>query len=94
MPWLPIALRSRHGSSGWPSALHSCTTPPEELPYSAENGPRSTSTRSLPNRLKLDSWPWPSGIVAGMPSSSRRTPRTPNAERAPKPRIDSWVSCA
>ncbi|CCF68938.1 TonB-dependent receptor domain protein [Xanthomonas citri pv. punicae str. LMG 859] len=41
-----------------------------------------------------DSWPWPSGMLAGMPSTNSRTPRTPKVERAPKPRIDSWVSCA
>ena len=36
----------------------------------------------------------PSGIVAGMPSATRRMPRTPKVERAPKPR--DWIcrSCA
>ena len=50
--------------------------------------------RSAPARLKCDSWPWPSGIDAGMPSAYSRSPRTPKVARAPKPRIDSCVSCA
>ena len=77
-----------------PSALKSWITPPDELPYSAENGPRNTSMRSAESRLKFDTWPEPSGIVAGMPSVYRRTPRTPNVERAPKPRIETCSSCA
>src|SRR5690606_29452757 len=78
----------------WPSALVSWTTPPEELPCSAENGPRMTSMRSAPAITTCETWPWPSGMVAGMPSAYRRRPRTPKVERAPKPRIDSWVSWA
>src|SRR5690606_13584499 len=77
-----------------PSALCSETTPPDELPWSAEKGPRSTSIRSAPARLKCESWPWPSGIEAGMPSAYSRSPRTPKVARAPKPRIESWVSWA
>ena len=43
---------------------------------------------------KCETWPWPSGIVAGMPSAYRRSPRTPKLARAPKPRIDTCRSCA
>jgi len=39
-------------------------TPPEALPYSAENGPRRISTRCADGRLKLPVWPCPSGIGA------------------------------
>ena len=31
---------------------------------------------------------WPSASVSGMPSTNTLTPRTPNAERAPKPRME------
>ncbi len=41
----------------------------------------------------LVSWPWPSGSVWGIPSSSTLIPRTANAERAPNPRIEiRWSS--
>jgi len=65
------------------------TTPPDALPYSADDAPRSTSIRLTSLRSRLVSWPWPSGKVCGMPSSSTLRPRTPNAERAPNPRIES-----
>src|SRR5690554_4033457 len=94
VPSLPTVARSRQGSPAWPSALWIETTPPEELPCRAENGPRRTSMRSAPARLKCESWPWPSGIEAGMPSAYRRSPRTPTVARAPKARMDSCVSCA
>jgi hypothetical protein len=61
----------------------------------AENGPRKTSMRSAVSRLKVAAWPWPPGMVAGMPSAIRRRPRTPKAERAPKPRAEickSWAT--
>ena len=51
-----------------------------------ENGPRSTSMRSAEPSAKVAACPCPSGMVAGMPSAIRRMPRTPNVERAPKPR--------
>ena len=35
----------------------------------------------------------PSGSVSGMPSRMMRTPRTPNAERAPNPRMEMRGSC-
>ena len=38
-------------------------TPPEELPYRAENGPRSISTRAAESRLNCDTCPCPSGPV-------------------------------
>ena len=77
-----------------PCCVKICTTPPDELPYSDEKGPRSTSTRSAEPKSTCDNWPWPSGMVAGMPSTYKRTPRTPNVERAPKPRTESCRSCA
>jgi hypothetical protein len=49
--------------------VNTCTTPPDELPYSAENGPRNTSMAAAEPRSTLEIWPWPSGIVAGMPST-------------------------
>jgi len=68
-------------------------TPPEAFPNSADDEPRSTSIRSAAPSSKLVSWPWPSGRVWGMPSSSTLMPRTANAERAPKPRIEMrWSS--
>jgi hypothetical protein len=68
---------------GPPSAVNTLITPPEELPYREENGPRSTSMRSAVDRSKCDACPCPSGAVAGMPSTYRRMPRTPKVERAP-----------
>src|SRR5213595_1254202 len=46
------------------------------------------SVRSAAPSSTLVSWPWPSGSVWGMPSSSTLMPRTANAERAPNPRIE------
>jgi len=46
------------------------------------------------SRLKLPVWPCPSGIVTGMKSWYRRTPRTPNVAREPKPRELICTSCA
>jgi hypothetical protein len=76
------------------AALTSAITPPELAPYSAENGPRSTSRRCAPAMSKCDTCPWPSGIVAGMLSVYRRRPRMPKVERAPKPRELTCRSCA
>ena len=76
------------------SRVNSWITPPAWLPYSVENGPRKTSMRAAMSRSNVAAWPWPSGIVAGTPSATRRTPRTPNAERAPKPREEICRSCA
>ena len=50
--------------------------------------------RAADIRLAVAAWPWPSGMVAGMPSIRMRTPRTPKVERVPKPRTDSCKSCA
>jgi hypothetical protein len=50
--------------------------------------------RSAEPRAKVDAWPCPPGIVAGMPSAMRRMPRTPNVARTPKPREEicrSWA---
>ena len=69
-------------------------TPPEELPCSAVNGPRSTSIRAADARSKCETWPCPSGPVAGTPSTYRRRPRTPKVDRAPNPREEIWMSCA
>ncbi|MNN58053.1 hypothetical protein D3C81_1730790 [compost metagenome] len=76
----------------WPVWLAILITPPEALPYRAENGPRSTSTLSMLERSIFEVCPWPSGIVAGMPSTYMRIPRTPKVERAPKPRMESCRS--
>ena len=59
----------RHSGSALPPAVNIWITPPDELPYSAENGPRSTSMRSAAASGKFDTWPCPSGIVAGIPST-------------------------
>src|SRR5438105_6124727 len=68
-------------------------TPPDALPNSADDEPRSTSIRSAAPSSRLVSCPWPSGSVWGMPSSSTLMPRTANAERAPNPRIEMrWSS--
>ena len=75
------------------SRVKICTTPPAALPYCSAAGPRSTSTRSADARLALDTWPWPSGMVAGMPSIRMRTPRMPKVDRVPKPRTESCRSC-
>jgi hypothetical protein len=40
--------------------------------------------RAAEARSKCETWPWPSGPVAGMPSLYRRRPRTPKLARAPK----------
>lgn len=69
-------------------------TPPAALPYSCAMGPRSTSTCAALASCAVAAWPWPSGMVAGMPSTSNRTPRTPKVEREPKPRTEicrSWA---
>ena len=50
--------------------------------------------RSAEARSKCETWPCPSGAVAGMPSAYRRKPRTPKVERAPKPRMEICRSCA
>ena len=95
--WRRPALPASSPASNWRSRTgfeNSAITPPEALPYSAENGPRSTSTRSAPARSKCATWPWPSGMVAGMPSAYRRRPRTPKPARAPKPRLLICRSCA
>ena len=92
-PALPASTPSETARSTG-AALSSEMTPPEPLPYSAENGPRSTSTRSAPARSKCETWPWPSGPAAGMPSVYRRMPRTPKLARAPKPRELICRSCA
>src|SRR6266576_4468697 len=63
-------------------------TPPDALPNSADDEPRSTSIRSTSPSSRLVSWPWPSGRVCGIPSTRILIPRTANAERAPKPRIE------
>ena len=68
-------------------------TPPDALPYSAEAEPRSTSIRSAAPSSRFVSCPWPSGSVWGTPSSSTLMPRTANAARLPKPRMESrWSS--
>src|SRR3546814_20846329 len=54
-----------------------------------DNGRQRTSTRPADSSMQCDTWPWPSGMVAGMPSLYRRTPRMPKLARAPKPRIDT-----
>ena len=74
--------------------MSTAITPPAALPYSAENGPRSTSMRSAEPSAKVAACPWPSGMVAGMPSAIRRMPRTPKVARAPKPREEICRSCA
>jgi hypothetical protein len=61
-------------------------TPPEALPYSALAGPRMTSARPMEPTSTWLSVVCPSGMVAGSPSTSTRTPRTPNCARAPSPR--------
>ncbi|AQF94281.1 Uncharacterised protein [Bordetella pertussis] len=94
MPKLPAAALPVASGGSLPCSVNTCTTPPDELPYRAENGPRSTSTRPAEPMSMFEVWPWPSGMVAGMPSTYSRTPRTPKVERAPKPRIDSCRSCA
>jgi hypothetical protein len=79
---------------GGPSSVNIEITPPEELPYKAENGPRSTSMWSADPRSNCENCPWPSGMVPGMPSEYRRTPRTPKLDRAPNPRMEicrSWA---
>src|SRR5690606_40361501 len=68
--------------------------PPEELPYSDENAPPKTSICSRLFKSIFEVCPCPSGMVAGIPSTYKRTPRTPKLERAPKPRIEickSWA---
>ena len=92
-PALP-ASRSSSANRSRTGALTSAITPPELLPYKAVKGPRSTSIRAAEARSKCVTCPWPSGIVAGMPSVYRRSPRTPNGARAPKPRDESCRSCA
>src|SRR5690606_39992481 len=71
------------------SSVSSWTTPPAPLPQSAEAGPRITSTRPSEARSRWFSVVWPSGMVAGIPSTTTLTPRMPNCARAPKPRIES-----
>jgi hypothetical protein len=61
----PINCALACGGCG-PLSVNTEITPPDALPYSEENGPRSTSIRCAETRLKLPVWPWPSGIVAGM----------------------------
>mgnify|MGYP003519632835 CR=1 FL=1 len=92
-PYLPKSspVSKRPSRTG---ALNDAMTPPELLPYSTENGPRSTSTRWALARSKWLTWPWPSGIDAGMPSLYKRRPRTPKPARAPKPRELICRSCA
>jgi len=95
--WRRPKLPTSAAASNWRSragALTKAITPPELLPYSTENGPRSTSMRCAPARSKWLTWPWPSGMVAGMPSVYRRRPRTPKPVRAPKPRALTCKSCA
>jgi hypothetical protein len=65
VPQLPPSSAPRSSGGLAPSAVKIWITPPDELPYSAENGPRRTSMRSAEPRLKFETWPWPSGIVAG-----------------------------
>ncbi|MDT4849739.1 hypothetical protein FQZ97_838670 [compost metagenome] len=74
--------------------VNTCSTPADELPYSCASGPRSTSMRSADGRLMVEAWPWPSGMVAGMPSTMRRAPRMPKGAREPEPRMESCRSCA
>jgi hypothetical protein len=62
-----LAVKLRIGS-GVPLSVYTEITPPDALPYSVENGPRSTSMRPADNRLKLPVCPCPSGIVTGMSS--------------------------
>ncbi len=93
MPSLPTSAPTWNERSVG-AVLISEITPPDELPYSAENGPRSTSMREAPAMSKCEIEPCPSGVLAGTPSVYRRMPRTPKAERAPKPRELICRSCA
>ena len=81
-------------ASGGGVADRMSITPPAALPYSDDALPRSTSTRAAPSTSSTSTGVWPSGSVTGTPSCSTRTPRTPNAERAPKPRMLTRGSCA
>ena len=74
--------------------LRTSITPPAAFPYSDDALPRTTSTRSAPSTSTTSTGVCPSGSVSGTPSWSTRTPRTPNAERAPKPRMLTRGSCA
>ncbi len=81
------------GRAGRAVRDRSSSTPPEALPYSADDAPRRISTRARSSSSTFVSCPWPSGRVCGMPSNTILTPRTPNAERAPNPRIATrWSS--
>src|SRR3546814_3003195 len=93
-PSLPASRPAYSCGCGGGSALDTEMTPPDEFPYSAENGPRRTSTRPADSSLKCDTWPWPSGMVAGMPSLYRRTPRMPKLARVQNPPHNPCQPCA
>ncbi len=88
-PSLPPTTRASAASGASAGrSVESRITPPEALPYSAAAGPRITSAEPS---VAGSTWlrvVCPSGIVAGTPSTSTRTPRTPNCARAPKPRME------
>ncbi len=69
-------------------AVRSEITPPEALPYKLDEEPRNTSMEPNEAISTLVSWLCPSGRVCGIPSSRILTPRAPNAEREPNPRIE------
>ncbi len=77
-----------------PSSVSTLITPPEALPYSAEEAPRRTSIRRAELKSRLSSWVCPSGELSGMPSTSSLTSRTPKADRVPNPRMATRWSCA
>ncbi len=70
-------------------AVRMSMTPPDALPKRLDADPRNTSMDETADRSTLVSWPCPSGSVWGTPSRRTLTPRTPNAERAPKPRMET-----
>src|SRR6266566_4671399 len=55
-----ISCTTCRGAAG---SLQMLITPPEALPNSADDEPRSTSIRSAAPSSRLVSWPWPSGRV-------------------------------
>ena len=89
MPLLPKMVE-KSWRKGWSAArrVSKRSTPPAPLPYADEPGPRKASTRPSVPRSRWSRVDCPSGRVAGMPSTSTVTPRTPNCERAPKPRME------
>ncbi len=68
------------------------TTPLGEPAYSAEAGPRTTSTCREAASSMRSSRATPSGSVRGMPSSSTATPRTACPARDAEPRMPMFTS--